>query len=34
VAGDLLAETFAVAFERRRRVREVGRPGATWLYRG
>jgi RNA polymerase sigma-70 factor (ECF subfamily) len=32
VAGDLLAETFAVAFERRRRFRDVGRPGAAWLY--
>jgi RNA polymerase sigma-70 factor, ECF subfamily len=32
VAGDLLAETFAVAFERRRRFRDVGRPGASWLY--
>jgi RNA polymerase sigma-70 factor (ECF subfamily) len=32
VAGDLLAETFAVAFDRRRRFRDVGRPGANWLY--
>lgn len=32
VAGDLLAETFAVAFERRRRFRDVGAPGASWLY--
>jgi RNA polymerase sigma-70 factor (ECF subfamily) len=32
VAADLLAETFAVAFARRRRFRDVGRPGATWLY--
>lgn len=32
VAGDLLAETFAVAFERRRRFRDVGSPGAAWLY--
>jgi RNA polymerase sigma-70 factor, ECF subfamily len=32
VAGDLLAETFAVAFARRGRFRDVGRPGATWLY--
>jgi RNA polymerase sigma-70 factor (ECF subfamily) len=32
VASDLLAETFAVAFARRRRFRDVGRPGATWLY--
>ena len=32
VAGDLLAETFAVAFERRKRFRDVGAPGASWLY--
>jgi RNA polymerase sigma-70 factor (ECF subfamily) len=32
VAGDLLAETFAVAFERRRRFRDVGAPGSAWLY--
>jgi RNA polymerase sigma-70 factor (ECF subfamily) len=32
VAADLLAETFAVAFERRRRFRDVGAPGANWLY--
>lgn len=32
VAGDLLAETFAVVFERRRRFKDVGRPGAAWLY--
>jgi RNA polymerase sigma-70 factor, ECF subfamily len=32
VAADLLAETFAVAFARRGRFRNVGRPGATWLY--
>ena len=32
VAADLLAETFAVAFERRRRFRDIGRPGAAWLY--
>jgi hypothetical protein len=32
VAADLLAETFAVAFERRRRFRDVGAPGATWIY--
>jgi RNA polymerase sigma-70 factor, ECF subfamily len=32
VACDLLAETFAVAFERRRRFRDVGAPGAAWLY--
>jgi RNA polymerase sigma-70 factor (ECF subfamily) len=32
VAGDLLAETFAVVYERRRRFRDVGAPGAAWLY--
>ena len=32
VAADLLAETFAVAFERRDRFRNVGRPGGAWLY--
>jgi len=32
VAGDLLAETFAVAIERRRKFRDVGAPGANWLY--
>jgi RNA polymerase sigma-70 factor, ECF subfamily len=32
VAADLLAETFAVAYEKRRRFRDVGRPGGTWLY--
>jgi RNA polymerase sigma factor (sigma-70 family) len=32
VAADLLAETFAVAYERRRRFHDVGRPGAAWLY--
>jgi RNA polymerase sigma-70 factor (ECF subfamily) len=32
VAADLLAETFAVAFERQRRFRDVGRPGAAWLF--
>lgn len=32
VAGDLLAETFAVAFERRKRFRDVGAPGAAWLF--
>ncbi|MEO6858523.1 MAG: RNA polymerase sigma factor [Solirubrobacteraceae bacterium] len=31
-AADLLAETFAVAYERRHRFRDVGRPGAAWLY--
>ena len=32
VAADLLAETFAVAFERRAQFRDVGRPGGAWLY--
>jgi RNA polymerase sigma-70 factor (ECF subfamily) len=32
VAADLLAETFAVAFERRGRFRDQGRPGAAWVY--
>jgi RNA polymerase sigma-70 factor (ECF subfamily) len=32
VAADLLAETFAVAFERRHRFRDIGRPGEAWLY--
>jgi RNA polymerase sigma-70 factor (ECF subfamily) len=32
VAADLLAETFAVAFERRARFRDVGRDGGAWLY--
>ncbi len=32
VAADLLAETFAVAYRRRKRFRNVGRPGGAWLY--
>jgi RNA polymerase sigma factor (sigma-70 family) len=32
VAADLVAETFAVAYERRHRFRDVGRPGGAWLY--
>lgn len=32
VAADLLAETFAVAYERRHRFRATSRPGAAWLY--
>jgi RNA polymerase sigma-70 factor, ECF subfamily len=32
VAADLLAETFAVAYERRHKFRDVGRPGGAWLY--
>lgn len=33
VAADLLAETFAVAFEKRRRFRDTGAPGGAWLYK-
>ena len=32
VSADLLAETFAVAYERRGRFRDVGRPGGAWLH--
>ena len=32
IAADLLAETFAVAYERRTRFRDVGRPGGAWLH--
>ena len=32
VAADLLAETFAAAFERRGRFRDTGTPGVAWLY--
>jgi RNA polymerase sigma factor (sigma-70 family) len=32
VAADLLAETFALAFEKRGRFRDRGAPGAAWLY--
>jgi RNA polymerase sigma-70 factor, ECF subfamily len=32
VAADLLAETFAVAYERRGRFRDVGKPGGAWLH--
>jgi len=32
VAADLLAETFAVAYERRAKFRDIGKPGAAWLY--
>jgi RNA polymerase sigma-70 factor, ECF subfamily len=32
VAADLLAETFAVAYERRSRFRDMGKPGGAWLY--
>jgi RNA polymerase sigma-70 factor (ECF subfamily) len=32
VAADLMAETFAVAYERRGRFRNTGSPGGAWLY--
>ena len=32
VAADLLAETFAVAYQKRGRFRDIGRPGGAWLY--
>lgn len=32
VAADLLAETVAVAYERRHTFRDLGRPGGAWLY--
>jgi RNA polymerase sigma-70 factor (ECF subfamily) len=32
VAADLLAETFAIAYEKRGRYRDTGAPGAAWLY--
>jgi RNA polymerase sigma factor (sigma-70 family) len=32
VAADLLAETFAVAYERRGKFCDIGRPGGAWLY--
>jgi RNA polymerase sigma factor (sigma-70 family) len=32
VAADLLAETFAIVYERRGRFRDVGKPGGAWLY--
>ena len=32
VASDLLAETFAVAYERRHRFEDTGCPGGAWLY--
>ena len=32
VAADLLAETFAVAYERRHRFKDTGSPGGAWLY--
>jgi RNA polymerase sigma factor (sigma-70 family) len=32
VAADLLAETFAIAFEQRHGFRDVGAPDGAWLY--
>jgi RNA polymerase sigma-70 factor (ECF subfamily) len=32
VSADLVAETFAVAWLRRDRFRDVGKPGASWLF--
>jgi len=32
VAADLLAETFAIAYEKRGRFRDHGKPGEAWLY--
>jgi RNA polymerase sigma-70 factor, ECF subfamily len=32
VAADLLAETFAVAYERRHRFKDTGSPGGAWLF--
>jgi RNA polymerase sigma factor (sigma-70 family) len=32
IAADLMAETFAAAFESRAKFRDVGRPGGAWLY--
>jgi RNA polymerase sigma-70 factor (ECF subfamily) len=32
VAADLLAETFAIAYEKCGRYRDTGAPGAAWLY--
>jgi DNA-directed RNA polymerase specialized sigma24 family protein len=32
VAADLMAETFAAAFESRGSFCDVGRPGGAWLY--
>jgi RNA polymerase sigma-70 factor (ECF subfamily) len=31
-SADLVAETFAVAYERRARFRDRGKPGAAWLF--
>ncbi len=32
IAADLMAETFAAAYESRARFRDVGKPGGAWLY--
>ncbi|MGA2927979.1 MAG: sigma factor [Solirubrobacteraceae bacterium] len=32
VTADLLAETFAAAFQARSRFRDIGKPGGAWLY--
>ena len=32
VSADLLAETFAVAWEKRNRFRDIGKPAGAWLY--
>lgn len=32
VSADLLAETFALAWEKRSRFRDIGRPAGAWLY--
>jgi RNA polymerase sigma-70 factor, ECF subfamily len=32
IAADLTAETFAVAYERRLRFRDLGHPGGAWMY--
>lgn len=32
VAADLLAETFATAFEQRAKFRDTGHPGSAWIY--
>jgi RNA polymerase sigma-70 factor (ECF subfamily) len=32
VSADLLAETFAVAYERRHRFKDTGSPGGAWLF--
>jgi RNA polymerase sigma-70 factor (ECF subfamily) len=32
IAADLTAETFAIAYERRDRFRDTGKPGSAWLF--